>query len=199
MWMYGSRFDTTITSCPRSSWCSTARSASGDQANRSSSRGRRSDSMSRINSRRSRASGRNSGTSGLVRRSQQPFAPQQRAHALFPAAPAQLGDHHRQQRHDHAEADEQGEHVPPRLLAAARHEAHVVEQHEVASGPPRRDAAGAPTSAAAPGGSATMCPLEPENESRSAQRTAGRQRAGRQRGRRPATRRRPRRRRVRLQ
>ena len=68
----------------------------------------------------------------VVRGAQQPFATEQRAHALEPAPPAQLRDHDRQQRHDAAETEKQIEDVPPRFLAAARDKTHVVNEHQTA-------------------------------------------------------------------
>ena len=65
-------------------------------------------------------------------RPQQPFAPQEGADAFHPSPPAQLRDHHRDQGDDRAESDEEEEHVTLRLLAAPLHEAHVVNQHQVA-------------------------------------------------------------------
>ena len=70
------------------------------------------------------------GRVGPIRRAEQAFASQQRPQALHPAAPAQLRDDDRDQRDRRAEADKEEEHVLSRFLAAARHEAHVVHEHQ---------------------------------------------------------------------
>ncbi len=69
-----------------------------------------------------------------VRRAQKPFAPEQRAHALHPAAPAQLRDDDGEQRHDHAETEEQVEDVASRLFAPVGHETHVVHEDQAPAG-----------------------------------------------------------------
>ena len=63
---------------------------------------------------------------------QQAFAAQQGAHAGHPATPRQLGDDHRDQRHHRRQRHEEIEHVALGFLAAARDEAHVMHQHQLA-------------------------------------------------------------------
>jgi hypothetical protein len=60
----------------------------------------------------------------------QPLAAQQRAHPGHPAAPRQVGDEHGDQRHQHAEQDEEADDVLAGIGAAPVDEAHVVHQHE---------------------------------------------------------------------
>ena len=69
-----------------------------------------------------------------ARLAQQAFAAQQGAHTRHPAAPGQLGDDHRDQRHHRRQAHEQVEHIALGLFAAAGDEAHVVHQHQAAFG-----------------------------------------------------------------
>ena len=66
-----------------------------------------------------------------VGRAQQPLAPQQGAQALHPAAPAQLGDGDGDERDRRTQAHEEHVQVLARLRAAARDEAHVVDDDEV--------------------------------------------------------------------
>ncbi len=87
-WMYGSRFDTTMTSCPgRSEW-RIARSVSGVHASCSSSRDRCSASRSRISARRSPAMGCSSGASSTSEERHRP-SPRSRACSPF-TQPRQL-------------------------------------------------------------------------------------------------------------
>ncbi len=67
-------------------------------------------------------------------RAQDALAAQQRAQALHPAAPRQLGDHHGDERDRRAQRAEEVEQVPAGLLAAARDEAHVVDEHQLGAG-----------------------------------------------------------------
>ncbi len=69
-----------------------------------------------------------------ARLAQQAFAVQQGAHTGHPAAPGELRNDHRDQRHHGRQAHEQVEHIALGLFAAAGDEAHVVHQHQAAFG-----------------------------------------------------------------
>ena len=69
---------------------------------------------------------------GLPGGAQQALAAHQRPQSLHPAAPGELRDYDRNEGDGHAEAQEEVEDVLARLLAAARDEAHVVHEHEIA-------------------------------------------------------------------
>jgi hypothetical protein len=58
------------------------------------------------------------------------LAAQHRPHAFHPAAPAQVGDQHRDQGNDHAEDDKQNDDVSAGVGAAKGDETHVVDEHE---------------------------------------------------------------------
>ena len=111
------------------------RSASGPQAIWLSSRAWRSASSSRISACRSRAKGRSSGTVVLKSSPRVPSSASPEISALqarHPAAPADLGDHHGDQRHHGGDGREQVDDVFLGVLAAPLHEAHVVHDHQVA-------------------------------------------------------------------
>ena len=69
------------------------------------------------------------GSIGLSR----PSPRMQRAHAVDPAAPAQLGHDHGDQRDHQAQRGDQADQVAARVLAAALDEAQVVQQHQAAT------------------------------------------------------------------
>jgi hypothetical protein len=66
----------------------------------------------------------------------QRFAGNQRLDARHPPAPAQLRDHHSDERDDCRDRSEQVEHILLRILAAPLDEAHVVQDHQTSEGLP---------------------------------------------------------------
>ena len=70
----------------------------------------------------------------LAGRPQEPLTPHQGADPFLPPAPTQLRDHDGDQGDRRPQADEEVEEVALGLLAAALHEAHVVDEHELPAG-----------------------------------------------------------------
>ena len=66
-----------------------------------------------------------------VARAERRLARDQALDSRHPAAPADLGDHHRDQRHHGGDRREQVEDVLLGVLAAPLHEAHVVHDHQL--------------------------------------------------------------------
>ena len=66
----------------------------------------------------------------LGKRPDHAFALQHGAHPCHPAAPAHVRDEQRDQREQHAQDREQDDHVAPRVLASAFHEAEIMDEQQ---------------------------------------------------------------------
>src|SRR5689334_2180299 len=64
----------------------------------------------------------------------QTFAAHQRLHSMHPATPTELCNDNGDERNDDTEADEEVEQVALRLITATLHEAHVVQNDQLAKG-----------------------------------------------------------------